>query len=626
MSKPTIEILGQRYPIPEMSARLEPLRDTIHQSVEVVRQGRLPAREVTKVVEEPGFMGLWASEREVVDVIPGRALSVEERFEKLGQLVNHYHELLHELTRNKEAYTNFLSQIEDGSLRVVRGSLERQRGVVLRLLEQAQRIRLKGKDDLLQKNLAQQERVAEAVRVTIKAGLLIISKIDVCRKGILALVEDQNTQLKLLEKMREDLGLTLEVYMMDKEVAVIVEQAQELAQVAMEFDHYLEAYMGPLHALLSEAGRVDESVARAIHQVESLTDSLTQGSSLGAVSLDAGYQPVLELLVQGNLRQDQIQRLVDEVRQKDIEDVAIDAEILTDEASLEQAITNAALFFDTSHTHTADASRRRQIPSAPPRLTHPDATALHNLGGFTPIPAGHFMMGTERGREDERPRRQVTLNHPLWVGVTPVTQDQWLAVMGANPSRFKGGRRPVENVNWFMAVAYCNARSRMEGLDECYEVRGAQGDPSDDAGFRYEHVQWRGHGARGYRLLTEAEWEYACRAGSQDDHYGELDAIAWHGHNSDRETHDVRLKRPNAWGLHDMLGNVWEWTADWYGKDYYAQAPAQDPTGPEHGSKRVLRGGCLLNLNASYLRAANRSNGLPGDAYFNIGFRCAKAR
>ena len=173
------------------------------------------------------------------------------------------------------------------------------------------------------------------------------------------------------------------------------------------------------------------------------------------------------------------------------------------------------------------------------------------------------MMGSEKGDNDEKPVHKVTITKPFYMGKYEVTQEQWEAVMGSNPSNFKGAKNPVEQVSW----------------EDCEKFIGKL----------KEKVS-----GRDFRLPTEAEWEYACRAGSTTDYcYGDgdesLDEYAWYYGNSESKTHPVGQKKANAWGLYDMHGNVWEWCSDWYGD--YADGAVSDPKGPESGSARVLRGG-----------------------------------
>jgi formylglycine-generating enzyme required for sulfatase activity len=226
------------------------------------------------------------------------------------------------------------------------------------------------------------------------------------------------------------------------------------------------------------------------------------------------------------------------------------------------------------------------------------ATQMRTFGEieFVWCPPGTFVMGTPGDKDEEIPR-QVTLTRGFWIGKYPVTQGQWLRVMGSNPSEFRsvGSDAPVENVSWDDAQIFCSLVSRANGI-QC-------------------------------RLPTEAEWEYACRAGSTGRPYcfdspyqGDLVDYAWYSKNSGETTHPVGQKKPNAWGLHDMHGNVWEWCADWY--DKYTKGPATDPKGPRSGSYRVYRGGGWFNV-AEICRSAYRLRYYPDSRSFNLGFRVA---
>jgi formylglycine-generating enzyme required for sulfatase activity len=231
--------------------------------------------------------------------------------------------------------------------------------------------------------------------------------------------------------------------------------------------------------------------------------------------------------------------------------------------------------------------------------------------GYVQIPAGQFTMGsppTEDRRNADETQHLVTITRSFWLKATPVTQAEYEALMGTNPSHFKSGEAncPVENVSWLDAVAYVNKLSDREGLPPAYDANG---------GFA-------GLDCRGYRLPTEAEWEYACRAGSSAARYGELEQVAWHKENAGYTTHPVAQKRPNAWGLYDMLGNVWEWTNDWYG--FYPTGAVTDPVGPASGGFRVGRGGSWGNV-AQFVRAAGRGGVTPGGRDRNLGFRPLRA-
>jgi formylglycine-generating enzyme required for sulfatase activity len=225
------------------------------------------------------------------------------------------------------------------------------------------------------------------------------------------------------------------------------------------------------------------------------------------------------------------------------------------------------------------------------------------------VPSGTFMMGCSPSNQygcnvDENPVHEVTLTQPFYLGRYEVTQAQWTAVMGSNPSSFQGPssqvpaeqvpNRPVERVSWNMIQGF--------------EV------------------------ATGLRLPTEAEWEYACRAGTMtafnlppdgtnDD--GLLGQLAWFSSNAASQTRPVGQKQANNLGLHDMHGNVWEWVEDWDGIDYYSQSPPIDPPGPISGTNRVLRGGSWAN-SSFYCRASYRASDLPVTGFSNDGFRVAR--
>ena len=195
------------------------------------------------------------------------------------------------------------------------------------------------------------------------------------------------------------------------------------------------------------------------------------------------------------------------------------------------------------------------------------------------IPAGRFTMGENDGPIDLKPAHPVKVEAFLMDQFT-VTQEVYEKVLGKNPSRQKNPKNPVEQVNWGNAVKFCNARSVQEGLTPCYDPQ------TWECSFT----------ATGYRLPTEAEWEYACRAGTTSRFYfgdrpEDLKAHAWFEGNSQSKPHPVGHWPPNAWGLYDMTGNVWQWCNDFYGVKYYRTSPEDNPRGPKEGEKRVLRGG-----------------------------------
>ena len=226
----------------------------------------------------------------------------------------------------------------------------------------------------------------------------------------------------------------------------------------------------------------------------------------------------------------------------------------------------------------------------------------------------------------------MTLTKAIYVSTYEVTQSEWQSVMGWNDSSFQGTGKPVEQVTWYDAVSYCNQRSTREGYTPAYTISGTTMDGNH---ITNATVTWN-QAANGYRLLTEAEWEYACRATSTTAFSNggitntdcspldpNLDLVGWYCGNASNTTHDCGSKAANAWGLKDMHGNVWEWCWDWWDGGDYPSGSVSDPLGPPSGSTRVVRGGSG-GSHARYCRSADRTGSSPDYRYGNIGLRLAR--
>jgi formylglycine-generating enzyme required for sulfatase activity len=255
---------------------------------------------------------------------------------------------------------------------------------------------------------------------------------------------------------------------------------------------------------------------------------------------------------------------------------------------------------DADRQFVQQQSKGKPVPEGPPKKLTVDLSGRVKME-MVLIPADEFKMGDdESGMESEKPVHKVNITKPFYLGKYEVTQEQWEAVMGNNPSHSKGVKNPVEQVTW----------------DDCQKFlvkldakTGGQGDK--------------------FVLPTEAQWEYACRAGSTSkfcfgDDENQLDEYAWYDKNSGSKTHPVGEKKPNAWGLYDMHGNVWEWCQDWYG--VYGMEAVTDPSGPTRpttGSLRVIRGGGWY-VPAGRCRSAGRDYDGPGGRRRDLGLRVAR--
>ena len=248
------------------------------------------------------------------------------------------------------------------------------------------------------------------------------------------------------------------------------------------------------------------------------------------------------------------------------------------------------------------------------------------------IEGGTFNMGSNDRNTDEKPIHSVTVSSFL-IGKYEVTQREWQEVMGNNPSYFKGVNRPVEYVTWYDAVEFCNKLSEKEGLTPCY-AKGGDTNPDNwgEMPTGYTDTQWDAitcnWSANGYRLPTEAEWEFAARGGNKSKGYtysgsDKLGKVAKYSRNSKSRSSNVGSKAPNELGIYDMSGNVWEWCWDWFDETYYKSSPNSNPKGPSSGSYRVLRGGSWSNGDGS-CRVARRSYYSPGNSLNLLGFRLVR--
>ncbi len=248
------------------------------------------------------------------------------------------------------------------------------------------------------------------------------------------------------------------------------------------------------------------------------------------------------------------------------------------------------------------------------KVSHPNTNVTDAIGmEFAWIPPGHFRMGSDHefDRKNDETPHTVHLRKGFFLGVQLVTQEQWTANMGSNPSMFRGRMLPVEQVSWYDAIAFCNAQSAHQQRSPYYHIDR-------------ENVTILG--GDGYRLTSEAEWEYACRAGSTGaycfgDDFQKLGDYAWYANNSSGRTHSVGQKKPNAWGLYDMHGHIFEWCWDWYGD--YPTGEITDPHGPVNGSCRVVRGG-TPSIYFGFMRSAARHWILPSRSFGTVGLRVCR--
>ncbi|HUU29997.1 MAG TPA: SUMF1/EgtB/PvdO family nonheme iron enzyme [archaeon] len=277
--------------------------------------------------------------------------------------------------------------------------------------------------------------------------------------------------------------------------------------------------------------------------------------------------------------------------------------------TVDYGLTNGIVYYYSAFTYDPGNNYSSRVTAIGIPFVSGVVTEIFGIK-LVAIPGGDFQMGQDG---IATPVHTVTLT-TFQMSITEITQGQYVRVMGSNPSGFNTGddNLPVEQVNWKDAATFCNQLSQAAGLEPCYDLS-----------------TWRCDFTRsGFRLPTEAEWEYACRAGTRTNYYtgdnaADLLRAAWYSDNSGQATHPVGLKERNAWGLYDMHGNVFEWCNDWFDQNYYTVSSRYDPTGPASGSDRVLRGGSWFN-NANFCLSAGRQSYSPDYGYNGLGFRIVR--
>ena len=522
-------------------------------------------------------------------------LNFEETFQELERLVKDYNQLIRFLTDHKDEYRRFFQSLTEEIKEAV--------AVKCQKLAETERKRQSlensiGSAELRDTLRLQKQQIFRTVILVGRASLLMLKKIDLISESIQKLAEDQDTQKQVFSKMIGELNGYKQVYQLQLELDSLEKEAIEMAKVAINLEQYLKPIIGQFQGLIDRVVTIDGELSRSVSEVESLVQNIL--SSESAVSFRKNENlsaSLLNFLVTSEEKRGRLAIALERAEQEGWQ--WTDVEIPDEEIELEtaiQRINNHVI--ERVGNFTTSVVGDSPIPQTSFTENLPNRVTLEMVN----LPAGEFIMGSpdsdSDARDSEKPPHPVKVNS-FAIGKYPVTQAQYQAVMGTNPSRFKNNpQNPVENVSWDDAQAFCKKLSRITG--------------------------------KTYGLPTEAEWEYACRAGTTTRYYfgddaNQLGDYAWYNGNSQDKTHPVGQKKPNAWGLHDMSGNVWEWCEDdWH--DNYIGAPKDGSAWTINNDNRshpkCLRGGSWL-FSPYSCRSANRYGYYPGIDDDSVGFRVA---
>lgn len=653
----TITIYKREYTLPVLADyEFQQIQDSIRTRHETIKEGKRAVQEQVPVQSAPkrdvpksgGFLAkLFGSKSTKRDTSSSQSrriemkmqtryqsLNFEQRFEETQKLIQDYEAMLHMLRSHKASYDRLLAQISDDIRQLV---TERSRKI---LQAEAKRAELEAKasqfddDETLAWTQSQEEQLVRSVRLVGQSAILIVKKLRLFQQGLARFTEDQAVQRQVLDSVAGRLHLRYEAYQLQKDINAIEQEAAELAKVAVNFEELMQECFGPFQQVIEEVITIDSTFAGAIQEIKGLTD-IIQREQNGSMPLAGPEDELLNFLVHSHVKRERLADVLEQARWEDASDELFDMDMRETgqrETSVELALENICTLIDIrlpeSEPDIEIVEPRKSVATVGDTLIDP-VTGME----FVWIPPGRFWMGaTEEDQkrklayDHELPRHEVEITQGFWLGTYPVTQAQWLAVMGKNPSHFNkekaGGdweRHPVEQVSW----------------DDCQEflsrLRSITAQSSNDAGRSSSAVERASSGVERassgveMRLPTEAEWEYACRARTQTIWYfgndeARLADHAWYRKNAGGTTHPVGQREPNAWGLHDMHGNVWEWCQDIFDSAAYSRHARQNPCVTGGGSNRVSRGGSWGN-GARSVRSANRNGDSPGYRDGGLGFR-----
>ena len=601
-SKRQIKIYQRTYSLPVLGGgKLDSLQAEIRIGSQSLQRGYI---EREQSFEEKGFFS-----KKIIKKVVRQELKFEDRFVELDKLVKNYDAVIETLQTHQGEYQEFFENLADEIREIVTRKCADIANVEKERLEFERIARQENDDDLLQIAASQKSQILETAKAIGYAAILMLKKLDLMSASLEKIANDQETQRDVLESMVKKLSVQKKAYEIQLKINRLQAEAAELTKIALNFENYMENFLGSFQTLLGNVAKVDKDLSGAMNEIKQIAEMAMSQQTGNLPMNDRSSQKILDFLVASDLKKDRLLDALENSRNANGE-VEFDYRLKSanTETSLEVCLENIQTYVQHELSPVLEARRvkeEQERAAAELRRQQEAKLALQKQQGLlrelslelVDIPAGSFMMGSNDYDNEKKPHR-VTLK-AFQMSKYPITQKQYRLIMGTNPSNFQGDENcPVEQVSWHDAVKFCEKLSERIGQK--------------------------------VKLPTEAQWEYACRAGSTGkycfgDDVSKLGKYAWYNENAGSKTHPVGEKLANSWGLHDMHGNVWEWCEDVWHKNYNS-APNDGSawlTGGEQNI-RALRGGSWSSL-AFNCRTAYRSrfDADVRDNYF--GFRVVVA-
>ena len=605
--KRQIKIYQRTYSLPVLGdGKLDSLQAEICSGSQNLQRGYI---ESERTIEEKGFFT-----KKIIKKVVRQELKFEDRFVELDKLVKNYDAVIETLQNHQGEYQEFFENLADEIREIVTRKCADIANVEKERLEFERIARQENDGDLLQIAASQKTQILDTAKAIGYAAILMLKKLDLMSASLEKIANDQQTQRDVLESMFKKLSVQKRAYEIQLKINRLQAEAAELTKIAFNFENYMESFLGSFQTLLGNVAKVDKDLSGAMQEIKQIAEMAVSQQAGNLPMNDRSSQKILDFLVASDLKKDRLLDALENSRNANGE-VEFDYRLKSanTETSLEVCLENIQTYVQHELSPVLEAKKAKEEQeraAAELRRQQEEQLALQrqqearersqalfrelNLE-LVDIPSGSFTMGSN-DYDDEKNPHQVTLK-AFQMSKYPITQKQYQAVIGKNPSNFKRDENyPVECVSWHDAVRFCEELSKRIGQK--------------------------------VKLPTEAQWEYACRAGSTGkycfgDDVSELGNYAWYNKNSAGKTHPVGEKLANSWGLHDMHGNVWEWCEDVWHENYNG-APTNGSawlTGGDH-SRRALRGGSWADIRC---RSAYRYCYFAGISYYDFGFRVVVA-